>query len=259
MTSIFPLLLFWTAESSYDCTAFILFSLCCVYRIHCGSLRCFRQTWKLSLRCSFVAPASLSTKLWRKNSVFYSACCKRRSVPLLVSYTSVILYLQSFMSILIYVYDNYLLQCYVLQSCCCVFLHIRQLNFSWVLWHCWLGIRKSIRPVKTNKSWSAGMVISLEQVQNICLWSSWGHCHPVISCIVKIQIGLTFLVPAYPSCPGKEAVLHSAKWTSSCIFRWCDYTCMPCGCLCVFVPVATPAALCHWPAHGPLSVATCRC
>ena len=32
-----------------------------------------------------------------------------------------------------------------------------------------------------------------------------------ISCSSKIQIGFTFLVPAYPGCPGKEAV----KWL------WC--------------------------------------
>jgi len=29
-----------------------------------------------------------------------------------------------------------------------------------------------------------------------------------VSCSSKIQIGFTFLVPAYPLCPGKEAV----KW-----------------------------------------------
>ena len=29
-----------------------------------------------------------------------------------------------------------------------------------------------------------------------------------VSCSSKIQIGFTFLVPAYPGCPGKEA----AKW-----------------------------------------------
>ena len=29
-----------------------------------------------------------------------------------------------------------------------------------------------------------------------------------VSCCSKIQIGFTFLVPAYPCCPGKEAV----KW-----------------------------------------------
>jgi len=30
----------------------------------------------------------------------------------------------------------------------------------------------------------------------------------IVSCSSKIQIGFTFLVPAYPGCPGKEAV----KW-----------------------------------------------
>jgi len=36
------------------------------------------------------------------------------------------------------------------------------------------------------------------------------HCHPIISCFIKIQNGLTFLVSAYPGCPGKQAV----KWIS---------------------------------------------
>ena len=44
------------------------------------------------------------------------------------------------------------------------------------------------------------------EVQMVCMWSSWCHCHPVISCFIKIQIGLTFLVPAYPGCPETEAV-----------------------------------------------------
>jgi len=37
-----------------------------------------------------------------------------------------------------------------------------------------------------------------------------------VSCSSKIQIGFTFLVPAYPGCPGKEAVrwlLFHAKVT----------------------------------------------
>jgi len=29
-------------------------------------------------------------------------------------------------------------------------------------------------------------------VQMICIWSSWCHCHPTISCFVKIQNGLPF-------------------------------------------------------------------
>jgi len=36
-----------------------------------------------------------------------------------------------------------------------------------------------------------------------------------VSCSSKIQIGFTFLVPAYPGCPGKEAV----KWLYVCSKR----------------------------------------
>ena len=34
-----------------------------------------------------------------------------------------------------------------------------------------------------------------------------------VSCSSKIQIGFTFLVPAYPGCPGKEVV----KWLCVCV------------------------------------------
>jgi len=44
----------------------------------------------------------------------------------------------------------------------------------------------------------------------ICVWPSWCHCHPISSCFIKIQNDLTFLVPAYPGCLGKEAI----KWLS---------------------------------------------
>jgi len=55
------------------------------------------------------------------------------------------------------------------------------------------------------------------EVQMICIWSSWCHCHPIISCFIKIQIGLTFLVLAYTGCPGKEPI----KWMSVCpVLAW---------------------------------------
>jgi len=44
------------------------------------------------------------------------------------------------------------------------------------------------------------------KMQMIC----WCHYHPVISCFIKVQIGLTFLMPAYLCCPGKEAI----EWVS---------------------------------------------
>jgi len=39
------------------------------------------------------------------------------------------------------------------------------------------------------------------EVQMVCIWSSWCHCHPIISCFIKIQNGSAFLVLAYPGCP----------------------------------------------------------
>jgi len=57
-----------------------------------------------------------------------------------------------------------------------------------VLWHCWLGGRKCIRPVKT---WVAWLSVWSE-VQMICIWSSWCHCHLTISCFIKIQNSLPF-------------------------------------------------------------------
>jgi len=30
------------------------------------------------------------------------------------------------------------------------------------------------------------------EVQMICIWSSWCHCHPIISCSCKIEYGLPF-------------------------------------------------------------------
>jgi len=48
-----------------------------------------------------------------------------------------------------------------------------------------------------------------------CKWFACGPddakcCHPVISCFMKIQNGLTFQVLAYRGCPGKEAI----EWVS---------------------------------------------
>jgi len=46
------------------------------------------------------------------------------------------------------------------------------------------------------------------KVQMLCIWSSWCHCHPIISCFITILNGLTF-----PGCPGKKAI----KWLPVCL------------------------------------------
>ena len=80
------------------------------------------------------------------------------------------------------------------------------------------------------------------EVQMICIWSSWYHCHPVISCFIKIQIGLTFVVTsAYPSCPGKETIKQVSVCrqcvrvsgdhaiSRSMVVVWMEYVCNAAG------------------------------
>ena len=60
---------------------------------------------------------------------------------------------------------------------------------------------------KKTEWWRTGMVIYLERGADLHM----AQLMPLpltVSCSSKIQIGFTFLVPAYPGCPGKEAV----KW-----------------------------------------------
>jgi len=69
-----------------------------------------------------------------------------------------------------------------------------------------VGWQEGIQPVKT-EWWGAGMVICLERGADLHM----AQLMPLpltVSCSSKIQVGFTFLVPAYPRCPGKEAV----KW-----------------------------------------------
>jgi len=85
------------------------------------------------------------------------------------------------------------------------------------VWHCWFGICKSIWPVK---NWLAWLSV-WNEVQMICIliWSRWCYCHPIISCFIKIQIGLTFLVPAYQGCPGKRPLNDQERKGRVFIYR----------------------------------------
>jgi len=63
--------------------------------------------------------------------------------------------------------------------------------------------RKGIQPVKI-EWWGAGMVICLEQGADLHM----AQLMPLpltLSCFSKIQIGFTFLVPAYSGIPGQRA------------------------------------------------------
>jgi len=60
---------------------------------------------------------------------------------------------------------------------------------------------------KKTEWWGTGVVICLEQGADLHM-AQMMPLPLTVSCSSKIQIGFTFLVPAYPGCPGKEAV----KW-----------------------------------------------
>ena len=75
---------------------------------------------------------------------------------------------------------------------------------SSVLWRCWLGGGKGIRPVKTEQ-WGAGMVICLERGADLHM-AQLMHLPLTVSCFSKIQIGFTFLVPAHQGSPGQRDV-----------------------------------------------------
>ena len=96
-----------------------------------------------------------------------------------------------------------------------------------VLWLCWLGGRNGIRPVK--KLWVVGCwhgYLSGAKCR-LAYDPCWCHCHS-LSCVSKIQIGFSFLVPAHLVVPEKGPL-------NGCV------------CVCVFVPYSfSPLLIFSW-------------
>ena len=89
-------------------------------------------------------------------------------------------------------------------------------NNAFVLWRCWLGGRKGIRPVKKLDWWGASMVICLERDADLHM----AQLMPLPladSFFSKIQIGFTFLVPDHPGSPGKRAVKRVCVCVCVCV------------------------------------------
>jgi len=69
---------------------------------------------------------------------------------------------------------------------------------------------------KKLKWWGAGVVICLERGADLHM----AQLMPLpltVSCFRKIQIGFTFLVPAYPGSPGKWAIKRVCITAITCI------------------------------------------
>ena len=92
-----------------------------------------------------------------------------------------------------------------------------------VLWRCWLGGRKGIRPVK---NWAVGCwhgYLFGARCRLACgPADAIGPLPLAVSCFSKIQIGFTFLVPAHPGSPGKRAIKRV------CVCVYISHACTPC-------------------------------
>ena len=60
-----------------------------------------------------------------------------------------------------------------------------------MLWHCWLGSRKGTRPVKQLSGGVLAWLSVWREVQ-ICIWSSWCHCHSLSLASAKSRLVLPF-------------------------------------------------------------------
>ena len=64
-------------------------------------------------------------------------------------------------------------------------------NLPSVLWHCLLGGRKSIRPVKKLSGGVLAWLSAWSDVQT-CIWPSWCHCYSLYLASVKSRLVLPF-------------------------------------------------------------------
>ena len=69
-----------------------------------------------------------------------------------------------------------------LNTCCCR---------PSLIWRCWLGGRKGIRPVKKLSGGVLAWLSAWIEVQT-CIWPSWCHCHSLSLASVKSRLVLPF-------------------------------------------------------------------
>jgi len=88
---------------------------------------------------------------------------------------------------------------------CLLFEHVFCESLPSVLWRCWLGGRKGIRPLKILQWWGAGMVICRERDADLHM-AQLMPLKLTVSCCSTIQIGFVFLVLAHPGSSRKKAI-----------------------------------------------------
>jgi len=101
-----------------------------------------------------------------------------------------------------------------------------------VLWHCWLGGSKGIRPVK---KLSGGVLVWLSVWREVqtCIWPSWCHCHSQSLASVKSRLVSPFWYRLTRVVPDKGP-LNARACVRACV----------CVCLCVSVSVCVCVCVC---------------
>jgi len=114
----------------------------------------------------------------------------------------------------------------LLNDCMCICVHriiecLYHNNIIWrgfpsVLWHCWLGGRKGIRPVK---KLSGGVLtwLSVWSKVQTCIWPSWCHCHALSLASVKSRLVLPFWYRLTRVVPDKGPL---NRCVCVCVCRW---------------------------------------
>jgi len=99
-------------------------------------------------------------------------------------------------------------KCHFMSFC----VHYTGQPVSILVWHCWLGCRKSMWPIKIDwwlmRCWHG--YLSGARCKWFACSPSYATATPIISCFIKTQIDLTFLVLAYSSFLGKQVSIQAA-------------------------------------------------
>jgi len=129
---------------------------------------------------------------------------------------------------------------WTLVDCYCSFL-VPILSVLWWVESRWMSVRMSVIFPSTIKFrrwraimeefdkgwtewWSASVVVCLEQSADLHM-AQLMQLPLTVSCFSKIQIGVTFLVPAHPGSPGKRTV----KRVCVCVDKGCSEFCVIVG------------------------------
>ena len=108
-------------------------------------------------------------------------------------------------SVLFYVDFSQMVKCFFCLRIPSYYPHILYLLLAFSVLMLLVGRQEGHPACKKTEWWGAGMVICMERGADLHM----AQLMPLpltVSCFSKIQIGFTFLVPAYPGSPGQMAV-----------------------------------------------------